>query len=368
MKLSGLKKLRSRLPRSSVYLCFLFVLSACGERQNDAPLANAENLAVALEEAVNYSVLPAVTGFSTSANTLLTEANSFCALPSESALVVLQEAWRSLLGQWFRVASYKFGPLDEDLVSPTYIFIDSLRLRGTDYLATVRDEISSDMAGDDELNEAYFAGKTFQRVGLRALESAIFETAASDHSRDPAAIITEYQNNTRKCEILTGLAGQLQQRAAEVEAGWQLDYKDNGEDFRSLFLNGELEDGSEPLTLLLVSVQEYLDYLKARNVILYAGSLADSAWPAMAEMTSEVVVLLEGTEQTTVSFFGFMDGAGYQSVVTAVRETLAGLQQSIADQDSDALAVYLGRLDGHFKREIPDSLEVELGINFSDGD
>jgi hypothetical protein len=34
----------------------------------------------------------------------------------------------------------------------------------------------------------------------------------------------------------------------------------------------------------------------------------------------------------------------------------------------DMLEISLGYLDGNFKREIPDSLELDLGINFSDGD
>ena len=112
-----------------------------------------------------------------------------------------------LFSQWYRLSIYNFGPLDDDLIFPAYTFIDSLRLRGTDYTGTVRSEITADISGDFSLDDDYYALKTFNKVGLLALESVIFETASSEHSQVSENIIAEYQDQSRKCDVLKGLAG-----------------------------------------------------------------------------------------------------------------------------------------------------------------
>ena len=59
---------------------------------------------------------------------------------------------------------------------------------------------------------------------------------------------------------------------------------------------------------------------------------------------------------------------GNENFIPAVESSIEQVRQSIADQNVDMLEITLGFLDGNFKREIPDGLNVDLGINFSDGD
>jgi len=70
----------------------------------------------------------------------------------------------------------------------------------------------------------------------------------------------------------------------------------------------------------------------------------------------------------TVSFIGLMDVTGFQVAIGSVKSNIAEIRQSIENEDAAMLDIALGKLDGNFKREIPDGLEVELGINFTDGD
>ena len=44
------------------------------------------------------------------------------------------------------------------------------------------------------------------------------------------------------------------------------------------------------------------------------------------------------------------------------------MRQATADQNEEMLEITLGFLAGNFKREIPDGLNVVLGINFGDRD
>lgn len=346
----------------------VLLLSACGTRPNDPLVASQENLDLALQQLVDNSVIAAADNFALAADDYAAKAEQLCTTGGESELQALQASWRVLFNRWYALANYNFGPLNADPVFPVYTFVDSLRLRGTDYLETVRGEISADIASEEELDEAYFSSKTFQRVGLLALESITFETVSSEHSQQPIDILAEYESLARKCDVLNGLAGQITKHAHAVRNGWRSSYIGGAEAYRSLFLRGELDDGSEPITLLIVSVQEFLDYLQARNVVEVAARVSQQAWPALDAAIHEVELLLNGTEQTTASIFNVMEATGNQLAADSVRTTIAAVKQTIADRDAEMLEIRLGQLDGHFKREIPASLDVELGINFSDGD
>ncbi len=328
----------------------------------------AVTLQAAIDQAVDNAIVPAVEDFLAAAQALDTAGVTFCAGPDAAKLEAMQASWRAAFEQWYRLSLYNFGPLDDDLVFPRYTFIDSLRLRGTDYLETVRNEIAADISATRVLDDGYFGGKTFQRVGLLALESAVFETSTPEHSTAPGDVIAEYRFQPRKCEVLEGLSGQLVAQASYFEQGWLVAHKDSDLSYRSLFRDGQLDDGTAPLSQLLISVQAFLDYVQARRVVVVAAPISRHTWESISATIDEVELLLRGSETTTDSFFGVMEATGNQNAVAAVEDSLVQVRQAIADRNIEMLEVSLGFLDGNFKREIPDSLEVELGINFSDGD
>jgi predicted lipoprotein len=326
-------------------------------------------LDAAIEQAIDGAVLPAVERFLADTRELSAASDAFCATPDQAKLVKMQGTWRATYEQWFRLSMYTFGPLDDDIVFPTFTFIDSLRLRGTNYLDTVRSQILSDINGKQELDSAYYRLSTFQRVGLLALESAIFETSTPEHSKISDEIVAEFNFRPRKCEVLQGLTTQLMERAQSVQQGWLVSYKESGLSYRALFLDGQLDDdGTEPITQLLISGQEFLDYLQSRRVVETGGQISMHAWDAISATIDEVELLLRGNESTSDTLFDVMDATGNQNAVAAVEDSISEVRQAIADRDVAMLEISLGFLDGNFKREIPDSLELDLGINFSDGD
>ncbi|MEM1153990.1 MAG: imelysin family protein [Pseudomonadota bacterium] len=334
-----------------------------------APVNPIATLEAALTQAVDVAILPAVVGFLDDAQRLDDNAEAFCSDPNLEGLRTLQANWRALFEQWYRLSLYNFGPLDDNIVFPAFTFIDSLRLRGTDYLETVRSEVSNDLTSTRELEDSYFANKTFQRVGLLALESVIFETSTPEHSTDTNQVLAEFTSQVRKCQILTGLAAQVLGQAIYVEQGWLTAFTGSELSYRTLFLDGQVdEDGTEPMSALLIAGQEYLDYVQARSVVLVAGQVSGHIWEAVSASIDEVELFLEGRADTSNSIFDVMAVSGNQNEIADVRDSIAQVRQALADRDPDMLEITLGFLDGNYKREIPDSLDVVLGINFSDGD
>ncbi len=326
------------------------------------------SLQAVIKQAVDNAIVPSVVAFLADAEALNAAAKDFCSGPDAVKLSAMQNSWQAAFERWFRLSIYNFGPLDDDIVFPVFTFIDSLRLRGTQYIETARSEIAGDIDSSRSLDAAYFGAKTFQRVGLLALESVVFETSTSEHSTAPGDVIADYEFRPRKCEVLQGLSAQLVERARYVEQGWLTAFKGTELPYRTLFLDGQLEDGTEPLTQVLVSAQEFLDYLQLRRVVVTAGQVSMHAWEAISAAIDEVEILLRGNASTTDSIFEAMAATGNQNAVATVEESIAQVRQAISASDIDMLEITLGYLDGNFKREIPDSLEVDLGINFTDGD
>ncbi len=200
--------MRSRLLISATAM-LLSTLTGCGgERANDEVSLNEGSLKKALELITTNTILPAVGQFSAQTQALADNADSFCAAPDSNTLNAVQQQWKNTADAWYQLLPFNFGPLDDDLVFPTYQYIDSYRLRGTDYTETVRTNISSWLAGSETLDETFFAAQTFQKVGLLALEVALFETSDT-HSAEISDIVSEYTDNSRKCAALNGLSDYL---------------------------------------------------------------------------------------------------------------------------------------------------------------
>lgn len=347
---------------------FALTLAACGgERENDAPMVTSGSLKTALQQITTQTVLPAVDNFADQASALNNAATTFCSTVNSDNLASLQTQWKTTSAAWYRLLPFRFGPLDDDAVFPAYQYIDSYRLRGDNYVSTVRSNISQWLASADTLDHDFFDGLTFNKVGLLAIEVAAFETTDT-HSTATADIVSEYNNANRKCAVLTGLTSALQEKASYVHDGWHVAYLDSNTPFLTLFENDELPDGSESMTKLITSVQEFLDYLQLRNVVTTVSPVAAEAWPLVGNSLAVIREVVAGTSATTVSLFDLMTSSGNRTAVSTVQSNLDQADTNIAAQDATSFNASAALLDGNFKRDIPDSLDVNLGINFTDGD
>jgi predicted lipoprotein len=351
------------------------LLSACGGSSSSLDSGNTE-LNIAATEVIDNTIIPAAYSFQQQTETLIDISNSFCtdiSSMTELNLIAVQDQWQATNAAWFELLPFRFGPMVNSELLPTYTFIDSYRLRGTNYTETVRTRIDTLLASADTIDTENFSGATFQYVGLLPLEVTIFEDAASQSS-DAADIVAEFIAQPRKCEILTGYATELTRRADIIQQGWTSDYRDTGTSYRVLLIDGLLEtvlaDETDDSAIeeIIVSVQEFYDYIANRNVTSDVGQLSESIWQVLDNSLSITEELLQGTDSTTISFNSIMNNNRFEQTVADVQENIETMRTALEEENNTDLLSTAATLDGNFKEAIPDALDIELGLNFSDGD
>ncbi len=358
----------------SLLTCITFLLTACGGSSSSLTTYNSE-LNSAASEAIDQSIIPAASRFQSQVNELVTTSEMFCQSENttEENLTALQNQWKTSNQAWFQLLPYRFGPLVNSELFPTYTYIDSYRLRGTNYTSTVRNKIDSLLADNEEINEATFSALSFQFVGLLALEISIFEDAASQ-SATPADIVSEYLANPRKCQLLTGFSKELLRRADIILVGWNTDYRNTGKSYRDLLVNNQLEvllddeTGEAAIEKITVSVQEFYDYLGLRDLTLDVSQLSGDIWQTLESSLTNTEELLAGTEATNISFNRIMKNNRFEQTVTLLQDNMQTLQIALDEKNTIDMKAAAKILDGNFKREIPEALDISLGLNFSDGD
>ena len=350
------------------------LLSACGASDSTLSTGNTE-LNVAATETIDNTIIPAVNRFQQQTSILVSDSTNFCSTNNitESNLAALQNQWIETNNAWFQLLPYRFGPMVNSLLLPTYTYIDGYRLRGTDYTSSVRSKIDNLLADTSSLDASTFSSSTFQFVGLLALEVSLFEDAANQ-SQVKADIIAEYLSNPRKCQLLTGYANELLRRADIIQQGWTENYRGTNKSYRDLIINSQLdsvlddEAVESAIKEITVSVQEYFDYLGLRDITLDAGQLSSSIWTAIDHSLTNVEELLEGTANTSISLNQIMNNNRFEQTVDLLDENIATLKTALGAKNTVDTVAAAKIIDGNFKRDIPDALNINLGLNFSDGD
>ena len=352
-------------------------LAGCLPSDSSSGPTNTE-LDVALKVALNSTVVPAYEDLAAQALSLDTLSEAFCADKTAANLTAAQTQWKTTQAAWFTALPFNFGPseIPDSSTTPAYWYIDSYRVRGINELSTVRSDITNMLASSDAISDATFSTKTYTKVGLVALESLLFETADTGHSTVSNDIVTEYANSTdnRKCLILTGHSAELLRRANAMSTGWTTDYRGTGQSYLDLLTQGTLdtvlddESGSDVMTKITVAAQGLYDYFGKRDVTTQVASVAGNVWDAVAASLDATEELLEGHSQDAITLFALMTKRGNSQDVETVRANIATLRTTITNQNTTEFQAAASVLDGNFKREIPDALDLSLGLNFSDGD
>ncbi|WP_157730012.1 imelysin family protein [Bacterioplanes sanyensis] len=349
---------------TSTLVALTLTLAACGggggSSSGSSPSStglSSEQRTALVSAITEQQIVPAMTAVHSHASTLNEQVQQWCQAPQADGLTALQQQWRDTANAWYQAQLFNFGPADADPVLPLYTYIDSLRLRGTDYRATVRTTQASWLQ-QDELNNAFFAEQRFQYVGLLALEEALFYGPE---------LAQQYVDEPKRCDLLTGLSQQLAIRTEALQQGWSLNYNNSGTAYQQLLINNQLPTGRDAMAQLLIAAQEYLDYFKKRNIVTLAGTTAEVSWQ-LAEQALTAAKQLLTQPYAGTSLLQHMQQQGYELNVNAVNSNIAMAEQALSERDSDSFNAAIGMLDGNFKREIPVALGIELGINFSDGD
>jgi hypothetical protein len=335
-------------------LALAIVLTSCSAKEETAPSSSQ----ILVQEIADAQILVDLAALTKATRTLDKHAADFCEDPSGDGLTRLQKDWKKSANLWYRVQLFNFGPADVDPVLPLYSFIDSLRPRGTIYTDSARLSQASWVDSAEELSEEFFQEQRFDDVGLVSLEVSLF---------DDEDLLTQYEDEARKCEVLLGLTGELNNRAEELLSGWAEDFDGSGVGFYELLQERKLPNGRYPLVEIILSAQAYADYLHKRHVVTVAGQLSQTGWDLMTAAVQAIDDLL-AQELEGGNIFYYMGKLGDPASVSKVQADLEAAHNAIEEQDVEALEAALILIDGDFKREIPDALGIELGLNLTDGD
>lgn len=277
----------------------LAIVAAAAVGCGDDSASNDGDLGRALESAVDGRIIPAMNALAQEAGALNSDAESFCGQPSVADLAGMQADWGRLSLTWNRAMIYNLGPLDDDLIVPSILFIESMRQRGIDYTNTVRESIEEAISGAEPLTEPFFADLGFNEVGMLALEVLLFESATSTPSASLDDIVAQYESEPRTCAYLLGIADRLERRARAVRDGWTTEFQQTGSPYRDIFLSGPLPDGAEPAPELVGVIINHLVYVQRRKLegILDA-RLSGLFFSNQAATLDEIEALFEGTGGT----------------------------------------------------------------------
>jgi len=357
----------ANIEKLALLSAFALLVGSCDD--SGPPISTLPTGPEIMRDAVEHTIVPDITAFDEEARGLLTDVDTFCGSPSAAGLESVQTRWRSLAEAWNAIAGYNFGPLDDDIITPKIIYSESMRQAGNDYTETVREAIAAALAGTDTLDSAYFEGKTFDEVGILALEVLVFEDTREGHSTAAADVLDDFEAAPRKCAYLQGMAGRLANDADEVEQGWTNAFGSAGVPFRDTMSGDMLEDGTEPVAALLIALQEHIDYIQTRKLegVLDA-QLSGNFYPNVLAFLEAFDELFTQPAEDSYGFFDRMEATGNDAEVQLVRTNLDAAKEAARSEDREALDAAMGLLDGNLKREIPNALGVVLGLTFTDGD
>lgn len=355
------------------------LLVGCGSESSTSSKTLGSEADTAAVQVADYTIIPAVTNFYSQAQTLDNTAESFCSSITQENLTALQNQWKETAKAWYQVLPFKFGPmvggLDANIIEPIYASIDYFRFnKGVDRTSKVETKIKDWVEGSDTITDTLILNQSAFYSGFLPLEVTIFQTTDDTPLTTLASVSAEFAAKSRKCQVLTGLTNKLIHTAGEIKDGWQVDYAGTGKSYRDMLANDELEEaevndsGDSAISKVTVSVQDYFDYLKNRDVTESTGQISDSIWQSVEASLLSVDEVLIGTSDTTLSLEAIMKNNGFISSVSLVQANMDTLRTAIDEENTTDFKAAAGILDGNFKRDVPDALGVSLGLNFSDGD
>ncbi len=305
------------------------------------------------------AIIPAAEGFASSTNDLSGSVTGLCAAPDEAGVEAARTQWRAAAEAWNRFTIYDFGPMSEG-VTPADAFIDSFKAfrQGKSYVETLREEqrtlvtMGTDLSGED------LSGWNFQRVGLVAIEVALFETATDPPDAAASAVAAELVAQPQKCTYLVKQVELLAQRAGELHLAWVPE----GGDYRALFLSST----NDALGAVLTGIGGHLEYLELRSIATQAHPVSSQAYANISASLDELEVLLPAGGADSLATR--LDEARASDVLDAISEHVAAAREAITNEDAAALGPELIALDTILRADIPQALGIELGLNFTDGD
>lgn len=349
-------------------LLLVISLTGCQTTQDKETVIDVS--AKGLQQVVAYSVdtviIPNINQWHQASVSFNDSSKSFCQAPNKQQLVELQNEWKELSIYWNNVVMFDFGPFRSNLFIQKIHFVESKRQRGKNYSSTVRDRLNQRLNDDIELNEKHFANLNFNLVGMSALELMLFEDFTTSKT-DSNSILNNFQQNPRSCQLLTGMSNLNKNIATYVKKGW-LQGTDEQPSYRTLFLNNNLLSGKPAKTTLIFAMQDYFRYINQRKLSgKLDAKLSATTYPNMLAGLYAIEDLFTA-KGGTLSLQKYLYAQGKQETSDKFIALLATAKQQAKQQNRDGMILTYNSLTKMLETDIPHSLGVNFGMNFTDGD
>ena len=155
-------------------------------------------------------------------------------------------------------------------------------------------------------------------------------------------------------------------RANDVQLGWTSNYRETGKSYRNLVVNNQLdtvlgdEAGESAIKKITISMQEFYDYLGKREVASNAAQLSSSIWLALDSSLKNTEELLAGTSATKLSLNAIMANNRFEQTVLDIAANVQTLRTALEEENIVDMKAAAAILDGNFKREISEALNLSL--------
>jgi predicted lipoprotein len=268
------------------------------------------------------------------------------------------------------VRIFRFGPLVGKGLTPYAYYFDSRLLKGKDFSKAIQQDIrvSSKHSTTTAHLAQTLADKNFKYQGLPATEILLFGAAYP---------LSAYQKNKTLAGYLHAHALVLKQRAQFIHESWQDD----------VYVNKLLTETDNTQGKLFNALWDSMGFAhKERLSALYA---QEQVFPHRAEAWrsehSKQNLLawaqaLHAVFSAEQGFYALLKASGYKTgdvflqqlgvMQTALHELPGSLSASLKHdwRSVDKIATALNLVMGTFERDVVNTLGVNLGFNFNDGD
>ncbi len=362
-----------------LFIMFGLTLVACGKEPSEPKL---------LAHTANEVIVPLYAALDGEALKQVEMSHTFCQAEESEQLALhrsLQDQWRTTMTAWAHVQPIGFGHIEDGNLRWKLQF-------WPDRKDITRKKVEALIASDEALNAERVASASVSVQGLAAMEYLLFDDRASD--------LVLYQQDARRCQLLTAIAERVHQVTFELLNDWYGDtdtsgyadkfsrpgaentlYPDNNAALADLLdtlvvgaevvkrnklglpiSNGKGASHAKPYRLEAWRSQYSLELMRASTATLeqlYRGNGGFGLADYLAEHKEVDGALLEAIDNAFKAVntqFLLLEGPvftqikqpGYYAKLVELHKRLSDLQRNLS--------------------QLPESLGISLGFNSNDGD
>jgi predicted lipoprotein len=383
-----LKAIKILIKAFMVFTLLLGLIYFNAVQANSSTTAQTELRKAALAQTISGVIQPAFAQFQQRADVFYQASETFSKTQYADNFVTVQNAWKELAIAWNHIRIYRFGVLVGKDLTPYAYYLDSSLLKGKDFSKKIKQSIDTFLA-ENKTNAIFklealaqtIEKQSFNQQGLLAAEILLFDADFS---------LESYQKQPALAVYLQAQAKVLKQRASYLNQHWQSkDYVTQllaEADISSVKLFNAIWDSltfakKERLGNVYRNEQAYPQKVEAWRSQQSAANLA--AWLQAIQQTlvaQQITTKETSAKNKLASFYQLLQADGYQTGdkfithIHAIQQALAALYEPLTDSVSNNkeavinIQQALDKFSGFYERNAMNSLGIDLGFNFNDGD